>query len=571
MAEDRLSITVTGSGGAGVVTVGNILLGAAALTGWYARMVRSSGPQIRGGEVASIVCLSAQPIQSESAHCDLLLALDWKNIDRFSDEMLLTRHSMVVSDPAQGQVPASIRSSSARCVEVPFKKLATTVSGGRTNMVALGVAAQLARIPHKCIQLELEKMFQGDHRFSAGMEGVDAGFAAAPPGNGLELPEAPTVLGAGRWSITGNEAAALGALRAGVRIAAGYPITPATEILEWLASALPKIGGTFIQAEDELAAVNQVIGASFGGVPAVTATSGPGLALMMESLGLAVAAEVPAVVIDVMRGGPSTGLPTKSEQSDLNIALYGLPGDAPHLVVAPTSVNDCLSVTQWAVHLSERLQSPAIVLSSQALGQTRAVDDKPDDWLLHTARDIPTLLEDDYQRYRLTAAGVSPMSLPGMPGGQYTAEGLEHNESGLPSVRAADHLQQLSKRREKLTRFDYGDYWAEILGNGSTAIITWGATTGAARELLTCSREHEDNLRLIALRLLAPEQPERMAIALRGVQRVLVVEHSHGGQFYRYLRACYDLPGDTRSFCRPGPLPIHPSEIIAQLESWDSK
>ncbi|MDP7618457.1 MAG: 2-oxoacid:acceptor oxidoreductase family protein, partial [Arenicellales bacterium] len=245
MAEDRLSITVTGSGGAGVVTVGNILLGAAALTGWYARMVRSSGPQIRGGEVASIVCLSAQPIQSESAHCDLLLALDWKNIDRFSDEMLLTRHSMVVSDPAQGQVPASIRSSSARCVEVPFKKLATTVSGGRTNMVALGVAAQLARIPHKYIQLELEKIFQGDHRFSAGMEGVDAGFAAAPPGNGLELPEAPTVLGAGRWSITGNEAAALGALRAGVRIAAGYPITPATEILEWLASALPKIGGTF--------------------------------------------------------------------------------------------------------------------------------------------------------------------------------------------------------------------------------------------------------------------------------------------------------------------------------------
>ncbi len=163
-------------------------------------------------------------------------------------------------------------------------------------------------------------------------------------------------------------------MRGGVRFAAAYPITPATEILEWLAPNLPQVGGVLLQAEDELASINMIIGASFGGTPALTATSGPGLSLMIEALGLATAAEMPIVVVDVMRGGPSTGIPTKSEQADLNIAVYGLHGDAPHLVLAPQSVADCLFTTQWAVHLAEALQTPAIVLSDQFVGQAQAGD-----------------------------------------------------------------------------------------------------------------------------------------------------------------------------------------------------
>jgi 2-oxoglutarate ferredoxin oxidoreductase subunit alpha len=182
---------------------------------------------------------------------------------------------------------------------------------------------------------------------------------------------------AGRWMISGNEAAGLGAGRGGVRFAAAYPITPATEILEWMAPALTKVGGTLVQAEDELASINMIIGASYGGIPSLTATSGPGLALMTESIGLAVASEVPIVIVDVMRGGPSTGIPTKSEQSDLNMAVYGLHGDAPHIVVAPTSVADCVFTTQWAVHLAESMQVPAIVLSDQFIGQARAVVGRP--------------------------------------------------------------------------------------------------------------------------------------------------------------------------------------------------
>ena len=147
-----------------------------------------------------------------------------------------------------------------------------------------------------------------------------------------------------------------------MRFVAAYPITPATELLEWLSPALSKIGGTLVQAEDELASINMAIGASYGGVPSLTATSGPGLSLMIEALGLGVVAEVPVVVVDVMRTGPSTGIATKSEQADLNIALYGLHGDARHVVVAPNSVSDCVAATEWAVGLAESLQVPAIVL-----------------------------------------------------------------------------------------------------------------------------------------------------------------------------------------------------------------
>jgi 2-oxoglutarate ferredoxin oxidoreductase subunit alpha len=335
-----------------------------------------------------------------------------------------------------------------------------------------------------------------------------------------------------------------------------------------MAPALAKVGGTLLQAEDELASINMIIGASYGGVPALTATSGPGLSLMTESIGLAVSSEVPVVVINVMRGGPSTGIPTKSEQADLNLALYGLHGDAPHLVLAPLSVADCLFTTQWAVHLAEALQAPAIVLSDQFLGQARAVIERPADLAFAARREVANAPTDTYQRYAVTASGVSPMTLPGTAKGQYTADGLEHGPRGTPSSQAQDHLAQLDKRQRKLDRLDYGRYWAEIDGEGQLAIVTWGSTTAPVREALARAREDGVAAKHIAIRLLSPAQPQQLAQALAGVERVLVIEQSHGGQFHRYLRAHYDLPGEVRPFFRPGPLLFRPGEIHAQLKQW---
>jgi 2-oxoglutarate ferredoxin oxidoreductase subunit alpha len=269
---------------------------------------------------------------------------------------------------------------------------------------------------------------------------------------------------------------------------------------------------------------------------------------------------VPVVVVDVMRTGPSTGIATKSEQADLSLALYGLHGDAPHIVVAPNSVADCVAATEWAVGLAESLQVPAIVLSDQYFGQARAVVDVPGKTEFKVKRETAQTTSDPYKRYALTESGVSPMAIPGTPGTTYTADGLEHNEKGTPSSQAHDHLAQMDKRARKISRLDPGDAWASIEGEGETAVITFGSCTGPAREALAGKP-----VRLVSLRLLSPAQPGRLKRALEGVKRVLVLEQNHSGQFLRYLRAEYDLPGEVASLRRPGPLPFRPEEILRAL------
>ncbi len=562
-----VSLVLTGSGGAGVMTAGNMLLDAAAAAGCYGLMTRSTGPQIRGGEAAAMLRLSSRPLLAHDDRFHVLMALDWENVQRFAAEIPLDADSLIVADPAAGDVPAVIATKGARIVQLPLAKLAKKVPGGRPNMVALGALTALIGLPPQAAIDVLAKSLKKKHAdaLATSIAALEIGVAAANE-LGVAVPfTLPAATPANRWTISGNEATGLGALRGGVRFVAAYPITPATEILEWMAPALKKVGGVLVQAEDELASINMIIGASYGGAPSLTATSGPGLSLMLESFGLAIAAEVPVVVVDVMRGGPSTGIPTKSEQSDVNIAVYGMHGDAPHLVVAPTSVADCLFTTQWAVHLAEALQAPAIVLSDQFMGQARAIIDRPADIAFIAQRAVVRGQLQGYQRYAMTASGVSPMALPGTAGGQYTADGLEHSSRGTPSSQAQDHLVQLDKRRDKLLGHDYGDHWAEIDGDGELAVITFGSTTGAVREALTRARADGLKARLIALRLLLPAQPQRLADALSGVKRCLVIEQTHGAQFYRFLRAHYDLPGEVVSFHRPGPLLLTPGEIYAEL------
>jgi 2-oxoglutarate ferredoxin oxidoreductase subunit alpha len=339
-------------------------------------------------------------------------------------------------------------------------------------------------------------------------------------------------------------------------------------MLEWMAPALAQAGGCLLQAEDELASVNMIIGASFGGVPSLTATAGPGLALMTEGIGLAVAAEVPIVVVDVMRGGPSTGIPAKSEQSDLSYAVGGLHGDAPRLVLAPTSISDCIATTQWAVELAEALQAPAIVLSDQFMGQSRAVVHAPALPPPGARREVAPAHCADYKRYRDTPSGVSPMAIPGTPGVTYTADGLEHNEGAIPSSQSADHRRQLDKRLRKLQQHAYGSRWADVEGDSPLAVITFGSSTGPVREAAQRAAAHGVAVRVIALRLLAPLQPEPVAQALAGVRRVIVVEQNHGAQLLRYLRGMVDLPGRAASFHLPGPLPLRPADICAALLDW---
>ena len=565
-----VSCALVGSGGAGVMTAGNMLLEAAAHAGYYALMTRSSGPQIRGGEAAAMVRIACHPVECMAGRFDVLAGVDWENVQRFGGEIALDADSLIVGDPDQGDVHEVYRRSGATCAPAPLSKMARTVSGGRPNMVLLGLVAELVGLPEASVTQAIEHaLAKRPAALAPSLAAVAAGRAAAA-GIGLRALDPPPARARPRWLVTGNEAAGLGAIRGGVRFVAAYPITPATELLEWMSPALSQVGGTLLQAEDELASINMAIGGSYGGVPSMTATSGPGLALMVESLGLAVASETPVVVVDVMRVGPSTGIPTKSEQSDLNIAVHGLHGDAPHLVLAPNSVADCLRTTEWAVRLAEALQAPAIVLSDQFLGQTRAVVDRP----AGLAGDAPAPRRSadagspDYRRYALTPDGVSPMAIPGTAGVAYTADGLEHGERGTPSSQGTDHLAQLDKRRRKLEGYDYGQQWADLEGDGELAVITFGSCTGVVREALSRARADGLSVRLVSLRLLSPSQPERLAAALAGVRRALVVEQNHGGQLYRLLRADCDLPCTLTPLHRPGALQWTPDDVHRELIAW---
>ena len=551
-----VSVALAGSGGAGVMTAGNLLLEAAALAGYYGLMTRTSGPQIRGGEAAAMLRVSTFPTDGQDDRFQVLAAVDWQNVQRFAGEIPIGKDSVLVGDPAQGTPPEVFTKTGAGYAQVPLKALASKIQGGWPNMIALGVLAALIGLPREAVEAAVRKALK---------KNVEPGLAAVRVGMEQPLPKtfplnAPPAK-KGRWLITGNEAAGYGALRGGVRFVAAYPITPATELLEWLAPALTKVGGTLVQAEDELASINMALGASYGGVPSLTATSGPGLSLMIESLGLGVAAEVPVVVVDVMRTGPSTGIATKTEQADLNIALYGLHGDAPHIVLAPNSLADCLAATQWAVELAESLQVPAIVLSDQYFGQARAVVDLLELNGQQVERLKATGNGQPYKRYTLTDSGISPMAVPGTAGLTYVADGLEHNERGLPSSQAADHLAQMEKRARKISQLDPGDAWASIEGEGDVALLTFGSSTAPAREALARARAEGFDVRLVSVRMLAPVQPEKFKRALQGVKRAIVLEQNHSGQFLRHLKAHYDLPSEVKSLRRPGPLPFRPDEI----------
>jgi 2-oxoglutarate/2-oxoacid ferredoxin oxidoreductase subunit alpha len=564
-----VSLALAGSGGAGVMTAGNMLLEAAAQAGYFGVMTRTSGPQIRGGEAAAMLRIATHAVDGPDDRFDALIAVDWLNITRFSAEIPLDADSLLIGDPAQGAAPEALVASGAQSASVEFKALAKSIKGGWPNMVALGLLAGFAGLPQAAVEAAITKsMKKGGDALAASIAVMHLGLSEAQ-----KLPRrmplaAPAGARSGRWLVTGNQAAGYGAIRGGVRFVAAYPITPATELLEWMAPALTRVGGTLVQAEDELASINMILGASYGGVPSLTATSGPGLSLMIEALGLGVTAEIPVVVVDVMRTGPSTGIATKTEQGDVNIALYGLHGDAPHIVVAPNSIGDCVRATQWAVTLAESLQTPAIVLSDQSFGQARAVIDPPVDLTFTGRRKLAEPNAKDYKRYQLTDSGVSPMAIPGMAGIAYTADGLEHNERGTPSSQASDHLAQLDKRRRKLLSIDCGDYWADVEGEGELAVITFGSCTGPVREAFARAKEDGLGARLISLRLLSPVQPERLRAALAGVKRALVVEQNHSAQFLRYLRAEYDIAAQLTSFHRPGPLPFRPDEIHRCLIDW---
>jgi 2-oxoglutarate ferredoxin oxidoreductase subunit alpha len=375
--------------------------------------------------------------------------------------------------------------------------------------------------------------------------------------------------------MSGNEASAFGALHAGCTFFAGYPITPSSEILHFLSEWLPKIGGSCVQTEDELAAIGAVVGASFAGAKAMTSTSGPGLSLMSEMLGLASTAEIPSVIVNVQRGGPSTGIPTKSEQSDLNHAIYGSHGDTPRVVLACCDVEDAFHITVDAFNIAEEYQVPVIVLSDQLIAQRRETVDAAT--LEHEVvqRRIAVPAEQFlYERYsNASPDGVSPMTIPGIAGGMYQTNGLEHDEVGRPAASFVVHERMNAKRYRKLDAIlkKYPLFRRFGAENPELGILCWGSSAGTVSEAIAqMSADVNTNRARIAAfapQILAPLPIDAIQAFIDSCERILVVELSFAAQFHHYLRSQVDLPrGRTHVLARSGGKTLSVSEVIAAAE-----
>jgi 2-oxoglutarate ferredoxin oxidoreductase subunit alpha len=575
--QDDLVIGMAGAGGDGVVSAGEALLTAVALEGWNALLTKSFGPQIRGGESSCRVRIATEPVLSAGGALDVAIALNWDDFLKFGSELAVDGRTTVVYEAANGTPAGHLPLAGVvprEAIAVPIAELAKAHAGTdrAKNSVVLGLVAGwlglrpealLAGIRKRYARKSEEVLKGNEAAFGAGLA-----YAGAHP---LREPRAlqPPAATGGKLVVDGNEMCAAAALFAGCEFFGGYPITPSSEIMHFFAREVWKHGGTMLQAEDEIAGIGAVVGASFAGKKAMTATSGPGMSLKTEMLGLATIAELPLVCVNVQRGGPSTGIPTKSEQSDLFQACFSAHGDVLRPVLAPISVADTFWMTVEAFNVAEHYQTPVILLSDQEIGQRKETVEPIDTRTVQLVeRRRPNAAElEGYARFQATESGISPISHPGMAGGNYLASGIEHNERGAPTASGEVHARMNEKRLRKLDPLKQRRelFLQEGDPRAALAVIAWGSVAGVAREAVRLARREGIDVKLLVPKLLYPVAEEVYAEFLKGVAAGLVVEQSHQGQLYRVLRMFVDLPRGVLPFARSGSLPILPSAIVERL------
>jgi 2-oxoglutarate ferredoxin oxidoreductase subunit alpha len=375
----------------------------------------------------------------------------------------------------------------------------------------------------------------------------------------------------GRAQVTmdGNQAIAYGLIAAGVRYGAAYPITPWSTVMETLRSELPKYGGLFVQCEDELSAVSMALGFSYGGHLAITGSSGPGISLKTEAIGWATMAEIPLIIVNVQRGGPSTGLPTNVEQSDLYQAVFGGHGDSPRVVLAPETVEDCFYVAIEAARIARKFSTPVFILSDASLATRIQAFDEPDlkSSMIDPALDL-TPRDASFKPYPLN--GITSHAPPGtrMLGGVYpTVTGLEHDEMGHPTGSPKLHASMTARRRQKLQQLAAEIPTPTVFGEpeGEALVVGWGSSFGPIHEAVKTAQARGESISALSLRHLNP-LPNGLDKIFARFKRVIVAEMNDAGlyghgQLATILRARYCDP-KIRSFTKTDGLTFRVREIL---------
>lgn len=573
-----LRIKISGTSGQGIISSGDILSYATARKGYYVTTYRAFPSEIRGdGKCYYTLRISEHKALTATGDTDILVCLDEDTI--YEGIKTMSENGILIYD--KNLVP-ELKETREDIVTyaIPLASIAKELGSERSkNMVALGIVVGILKNLHLEEQIlnDIELRYKAKARevIDSNKQALNAGVKYA--NEQLERKDnydkAQMASTGAKLIMSGNEAIGLAALTAGCRFFAGYPITPATEIMEWLAKELPKFGGKMVQCEDEIAAINYALGASFAGVKSMTATSGPGFSLMQEALGLASMAELPVVIADVQRCGPSTGVPTKTEQSDLFAAMYGTHGDCPKIVLAPMNVADCFYQTINAFNFAEQYQVPVIVLSDASLGPRRECVDLIDiENLKIVNREKPQLKEGDtYNRYEDTPSGISPISCPGDKYGEHVITGLEHTESNAPTPAPEVHKQMTEKRFRKLETAAGQFSKAKTYGNedASIGIISWGSTSGPVFEAIDKANEKGIKVQALYPRTLYPLPTDWIKGFVKNKDVVIVIEANYNAQFKSTIvERCTHINKGTEvlEFLKYDGTPFTPEEILEEIE-----
>src|SRR5580692_10992070 len=547
---------------------GNSQDGIQAIGGFLARLAGRSEQEvmtfmtipstISGGPSIFQVRIGSGEVLSSGDEADVLLAFYQHSYD--SHLASLKKGGIVLYDSDHVE-PKEEWKKDYHHLGIPISGLTVEAIGGTAkdkgkNIFALGLIAKMFDLDLPKLEKLIGERFTGKDPsiLNNALAAFHAGHAN-PLGNVLETFKfvASQKKDGHQVVMNGNEALGFGLIAAGVRFGAGYPITPWSDIMELLRRELPKYGGTFVQCEDEIASISMAIGASYAGRVAVTGSSGPGISLKTEALGWAVMAEMPLVVVDVQRGGPSTGMPTSVEQSDLNIACFGGHGDAPRVVIAPTGVEDCFYTAIEAVNIARKYNVPVIILSDQAIATRIEAFTEPN--LEKVCQDISPDLSTvaEYTPYDLDApGGVTARKVAGtrILSGKYpVATGLEHDEMGHPTGSPKMHMQMTAKRRKKLQTLGATLPKPVIYGpsEGNVLLVGWGSTQGPIKEAVDRARAAGDSVSAIHIKHINP-LPNGLENIFSGFNHVLVVEMNDEGlygygQLAGLLRARY---GDSK-------------------------
>lgn len=549
----------------------------------------TNSSRILGGHANYRVRISSESRLANADQLDILIAFDKETVEINIDNLrnggvVLCDTTMTVTLPEDKKL---------QLIKVPMYAIAEKLGTKLVkNMVAVGASAALVGIDPEIFSELMEQRFsrKGEKVVSMNVKAIMQGFEYVKENYTIdESFHLPPVKKIKRMLMTGNDAIGLGTAAAGCRAMYAYPITPATDIMEYLAKKLPKLGGIVLQTEDEIAAINMVIGSAYAGARAMTATSGPGLSLMMEAIGLSGMTETPVVIVNTQRGGPSTGLPTKHEQSDLNASLYGTHGEIQKIVLAPSTAEECYHHAILAFNLAEKYQCPVILMTDLALSQAtqtvkyiEPVQPVIDRGKLHGLSKQDQLdnkkiaeLEDRYtlfKRYENTEDGVSPRIIPGTPKGIHHVTGVEHSEVGRPSEGALNRQEMMDKRIRKLQNITIPDS-IDITGpiESDILIIGWGSTRGVIEEAKERLQNDGVSIAHAHVKVLMPFPLNELNPYIKGAKRVLFVENNSTAQLAGLTRQHIGAAEKMDTLLKYNGEPFYPFEIenrLKEMSTW---